>query len=264
VKIAVDNKALADLKNWFTSYVQTFKDNDTELQQNIDLKEHHTERVCQEILSIGKKLGLNAAELRLAEIIALLHDIGRFEQFARYRTFMDRHPVDHAELSTKILGKSGVLKQFNDATRKVILRAIKNHNRPSLPRKETGTCLFFSKLLRDADKLDNWKVITDYYHRKDESRNGAIELGLPDTPGFSEEVYQDLMNKRIVDMKHVRNLNDLKLFQTGWIFDIRFKPTFDSVKKRRYLEMMRKVLPESKEINEIFDVIHIYLVDCTG
>ena len=186
MKIAVDKKTLADLKNWFTSYVQTFKYNDLELQPYIDLKEDHTGRVGQEILNIGKKLGLNDDELRLAEIIALLHDIGRFEQYARYRTFMDRKSEDHAELGIKILEKYGVLEQFDDAIRDVILRSIKYHNRPSLPRKETETCLFFSKLLRDADKLDIWKVVIDYYHRKDGKRNGAIELDLPDRPGFSE------------------------------------------------------------------------------
>ena len=30
-----------------------------------------------------------------------------------------------------------------------------------------------------------------------------FELDLPDTPGFSDEVYQDLMNKRIVDINNV-------------------------------------------------------------
>jgi len=138
----------------------------------------------------------------------------------------------------------------------VILRSIQYHNRASLPREETETCLFFSKLLRDADKLDIWKVVTDYYHRKNRERNGAIELGLPDTSGFSEEVYRDLMNKKIVDIKHVNNLNDFKLLQIGWIFDINFKPTLYHIKERRYLEMIRDVLPESKGISEIFDIIH--------
>jgi hypothetical protein len=71
------------------------------------------------------------------------------------------------------------------------------------------------------------------------------------------------MNKRIVDMKHVRNLNDFKLLQTGWIFDINFKPTFNCIKKRRYLEMIREVLPKSKRIKEIFDVIRCFLVNST-
>lgn len=39
------------------------------------MKEEHTKRVCKEILYIGKQLRLDDNELRLAEIIALFHDI---------------------------------------------------------------------------------------------------------------------------------------------------------------------------------------------
>lgn len=257
MKISITREKLAGLKDWFTDYVHTFKYNDPEIQQNIDLKKEHTMRVCKEILNIGKQLGLNDDELRLAEIIALLHDVGRFEQYARYRTFMDRKSENHAELGIKIIKKSGILNQFDDAVKDLIERSIQYHNRLSLPTDESESCLFFSKLLCDADKLDIWKVVTDYYFREERKHNGAIELDLPDTSGFSEAVYQDLINKTIVDIKHVKNLNDFKLLQISWIFDINFKPTLDCVKKRRYLEKIRDVLPKSKEINEIFDVIHV-------
>ena len=133
------------------------------------------------------------------------------------------------------------------------------HNRATLPVTETETCLFFTKLLRDADKLDIWKVVTDYYHQKSGSRNGALELDLPDTPGFSQEVYQDLKNKRIVDLAHVKNLSDFKLLQMGWVFDINFRPTLFCIKSRNYVEKIRNVLPESENIEKMFDFIQLYL-----
>lgn len=251
----IETKNLSHLKNWFSEYVHTFKNEDSELQKNIDLKEEHTKRVCKEILYIGKRLGLNDNELRLAEIIALFHDIGRFEQYTRYKTFMDGKSENHAELGVKILLNHEVLKEIDNETVELILCSIKYHNRSLVPNNETEKCLFFTKLLRDADKLDIWKVVTDYYHRKNKKPNGAIELGLPDTPGFSKEVKQDLLNKTFVDMSHVNNLNDFKLLQVGWIFDINFKPTFECIKQRRYLELIQKVLPKTKEIKEIFDFV---------
>ena len=257
--INIEQKSVEDFKNWFSSYVQTFKDDDKELQQNIALKEKHTLQVCKEILNIGKKLGLNENELRLAEIIALFHDVGRFEQYARYKTFMDRQSEDHARLGITILKRHGIFNGFNDSLKSLILRTVRYHNHAALPQNETEPCLFFTKLLRDADKLDIWRVVTDYYHRKDGSRNEAIELNLPDIPGFSKAVYQDLMNKSIVDVNHVKNLNDFKLLQIGWIFDINFEPTIHAIISRHYLEMIREVLPESDKIQDIFDVIQIYL-----
>jgi putative nucleotidyltransferase with HDIG domain len=261
MQISVTRERLAELKDWFSSYVRTFQCNQPEIQHNIDIKVEHTLRVCNEILTIGKQLGLNDDELRLTEIIALLHDVGRFEQYTRYKTFSDQKSEDHAELGTKILKEYGILNQLDEGIKEIIFCSIKYHNRRSLPRDEKETCLFFLKILRDADKLDIWKLVTDYYHRKDQKPNGALELDLPDTSGFSEEVYQDLLNRRVVAMNHVKNLNDFKLLQIGWIFDINFKPTFDCIKERRYLEKIRDVLPESTKIKEIFDDIQVFLGD---
>ena len=98
-------------------------------------------------------------------------------------------------------------------------------------------------------------MVTDYYHRKNGERNVALELELPETPGISEEVYKALINRHIVNMKDVKNINDIKLLQAGWIYDINFKPTLDIIKDRHYLEMIREALPGTTEIDEIFDSI---------
>ena len=96
MQILVSKEKNIEVKKWFINYVHTFKYNKPEIQQNIDLKEGHTIRVCEEIFHIGKQLGLNDNELRLAEIIALLHDVGRFEQYAHYQTFVDRNSENGA------------------------------------------------------------------------------------------------------------------------------------------------------------------------
>jgi hypothetical protein len=256
VKIRVDRVNLEDVKKWFTNYVHTFKMVDQNIQQNIDLKKDHTVRVCKEILQIGAQIGLDEDELRLAEIIALLHDTGRFEQISRYQTFMDSKSVDHAELGIKVLKHFEVLKPFDDSIKELVYCAVKYHSKPSLPVVENENCLFFSRLIRDADKLDILNVVTEYYHKNGGGKNGAIVLDLPDTPGISDEVYRNLINRSIVNIEHVTNLNDFKLLQAGWIFDINFQPTLDCIKHRRYLELIREVLPQSKEIDEIYDTIN--------
>lgn len=258
MEIQIEKSTVRNLKTWFSDYVLKYKEGDKKLRRNAALKEAHTKRVCGEILQLGARLGLTREELRLAEIIALFHDIGRFEQYAGYGTFADSKSEDHAELGLKILKKNGILNGFDNPTKSLVFRAIKYHNRATVPQKETKTCLLFAKLLRDADKLDIWTVVIEYYHRTDGGRNSAIELDLPDTPGVSERVYRAIMNERIVDMNHVKNLNDFKVLQMGWIFDINFKPTLDCIKKRRYLEMVRDVLPKTAKIRKIYDVTRIY------
>lgn len=258
---SIKNDLIEGIKNWFFNYVEGFKRGDEKFLENILLKEEHTIRVCDEIKRIGEQLELTADNMRLAEIMALLHDVGRFEQYAQYHTFLDLVSEDHAKLGVKILKKYAVLAPLDKNTRDLILRTISYHNRASLPQKETESCLFFTKLLRDADKLDIWKVVTDYYHQRGDNQNGAIMLGLPDTPGISSGVYHDLLNKRTVEVNHIRNLNDFKLLQAGWIFDINFKPTMQTIKNRHYLEMIREVLPHSDKIKHIFALIHQHLDD---
>jgi HD domain. len=255
----MNEEVVAALKNWFAGYVQSFKTGDDDLRQNIALKEEHTGLVCREILGIGEKLGLRDEDLWLAEVIALFHDIGRFEQYANFRTFVDRQSVNHAEHGVKILRESGILDNLDESARKLILCAILYHNRVTLPQEETKECLFFTRLLRDADKLDIWRVVTDYYRQKNGKRNGAIELGLPDTSGISDDVYRYLMEGRIVDFTHLKNLNDFKLLQVGWIYDINFAPTFQSIQKRGYMKMIRDALPASEETEKIFSRVQSYL-----
>lgn len=258
-KISISEEDVQSLEDWFFHYVQTFKDGDKSIQENIILKEKHTMQVCKEILNIGKEIGLNNDELRLSKIIALFHDIGRFEQYARYKTFVDKKSVNHAELGIKILRDNNVLNGLDESMQELILRTISYHNRASLPENETDTCLFYSKMIRDADKLDIWRIVTDYYNQKDSKKNVVLELELPNSSGISDEVYQDLINRRIVDIKNIRNLNDVKLLQMGWVFDVNFNSTFRSIQSRRYIEMIGDVLPKSKAIQDITRIIQLYL-----
>ncbi len=54
-------------------------------QELIDVKVNHTERVVNDILSVASKIGLKVDFQRVLEIVARLHDIGRFE-YATWNT----------------------------------------------------------------------------------------------------------------------------------------------------------------------------------
>lgn len=255
----IDKQIVSDLKNWFINYVNTFRYNDAGMQQTIDLKKYHTERVAEEIINIGRQSGLDESQLNLAEIIALFHDLGRFEQYARYQTFSDRRSEDHAELGIKILKENNILDLFPDEIQELIICSIKYHNKLSLPVIEKETCLFYCRLIRDADKLDIFRIVTEFYNKKNPRNNNSLVLELPDTPGFSNLIYQTLLNKQLVDMKHVRNINDLKFLQAGLIFDINYKPSFRCIKERGYIESLRQTFPPEKKVADVFNIITSFL-----
>ena len=71
------------------------------------------------------------------------------------------------------------------------------------------------------------------------------------------------MEERIVDFTHLKNLNDFKLLQLGWIYDINFAPTFQRIQERAYLEKIRDALPKSEEVEEVFSMVQSYLDEQT-
>lgn len=250
--MVIDKEILATLRMWFCGYVASFCSRSEDLDANVALKAEHTRGVCGEILDIGRSLGLNEADLRFAETVALLHDVGRFEQYARYGTFMDGRSENHAALGVRVLRKEGVLKTIDCATRVMILRIVGGHNRASLPGNENERTLLFLKLLRDADKIDIWRVVTEFYHGSESIRRGAVELGLPDRPEISEPIVAKLLEGRIARVEDLRTLNDAKLLQMGWVFDINFTRTSEIVRQRRYLDKLYQVLPHTDAVDRIY------------
>jgi len=249
---------LINIISWFKSYVNKFQSSNKIYQQSINLKKDHTYRVYKEIIRLGKSLNLNKGDLNLAKAIAILHDVGRFEQYDYYHTFSDSKSEDHAQLGIKILRQNQVLKESDQPTSELILSTISYHNRVSLPQNETERCLFFTKLLRDADKLDILYVVTEYYHNNNEYTNDSLELELPDDPQISNEVYNDLMAGRIVNARHLRTLTDFKLLQMAWIYDINFSLTFQLIRQIGYMEKIRDVLPQSDKVQKIYSKVKSY------
>ncbi len=250
---------MREFEEWFAEYLRPFEAGDEEIRRNTLLKKEHTSRVRTEILYLGRKLKLSPRALLLAETLALFHDLGRFEQYGRYRTFVDRDSEDHAALGVKILKEHRVLDRLDPAEQGLILKAVSYHNRAGLPEEENPECLFFTRLLRDADKIDIWRVVIDYYQRRSSGRDRAIELGLPDTPGVSPEVYGALLRREIVRADRLRNFNDFKLLQVGWVYGLNFAPTFKVVHRRGYLGILRQYLPRTKEIGRVLDMAEAYL-----
>lgn len=254
----MNDETLTQLKDWFDSYVATFGTGDVAYDQNITLKDKHTKRVCEEALHIARNLGMAPNELRLAETMALLHDIGRFEQYARYGTFSDPASVNHAELGVAILRELNVLTRLDEAEADLVLRAIAYHNRRTLPEDETEECLHFSRLLRDADKLDIFRVFDDHYSG-DGKLGGVALLWLPDTPGASPEILAELINGRSSKYEDMKNQVDFRLLQLGWAYDINFAPSIERIRTKRYLEKIRQALPPSDEIDTVFARIMAHL-----
>jgi len=236
------------VKKWFEIFVHGFSTGIDLIDSAICLKVKHTENVAREILDISNSLGLGPEDCFLAEIIAILHDTGRFEQFARYHTYSDTKSENHALLGVNIINNVGVLDGLDPMDSALIGAVVSYHNCAVVPETEDMRFLFFLKLLRDADKIDILRVVTDHYQGL--NTNDAIEIGLPDTPGVSQAIVQCLIHGKIARVEDMKTLNDFKLLQAGWIFDINFPRTFEIIKNRKYLDKIYAVLPQTDDVTQ--------------
>jgi len=251
---------VSKLKAWFERYVQGFDDGDPGVRENMALKADHTRRVCENMVDIGTSLRLSPLDLSVAEAAAFLHDIGRFEQYRRYRTFADSKSEDHGALGVSIIRENRVLAAMPPVQAEIVLRAVACHNRLSVPESTDERFLTILKMLRDADKVDIWRVVTEYYRRSTGTRNPAVELDLPDEGGVSDIVYESLMRGEPVRMADLRILNDFKLLQMGWIYDLNFSRSFQMVIERGYLEEVRNALPKaSRRVDEVYAKVRAHL-----
>jgi len=256
----MEQEQLEKFRAWFDDYVAGFYGDDEFVNANLKLKEEHSRRTCEEMRYLACELGLSENQKRTAEVIAILHDIGRFEQFVKYGTYHDPRSVNHCLLGVEVLGREKALAGVESKEKELIEKAIEYHGTKELPGDLEGECLLFSKLIRDADKLDVFYTVTGYYKQyRDNPEEFKLELELPDEAGYSAEVIEGILNERLIDYSQLRTWNDMKLCQLGWVYDINFAATLRRIKQRRFLEKMIEFLPETGDINKVKRKIFEYV-----
>ncbi len=244
----MEHKQLTPLKNWFDKYTKGFLSSSDEDNRNIILKIEHTHHVCENIILIAGSLPSLKNEIVLAEIIALFHDIGRFQQYQQYRTFRDAVSINHGKLGAKILIEKGILDLLDREERELVLSSVKLHNTFSLPHLEDARTITFLKLIRDADKLDIWRVFSEHFEADERERASAAGLGLPDTSSCSEKILARIHEKKMASLADLHTQNDFKLMQLSWVFDLNFSTSFRLFLERDYLNRLGRTLPESETI----------------
>lgn len=207
----------------------------------VKLKTVHTFHVVDIAEMIAKDLKLNEEDLVLAKIIALLHDIGRFEQIRRYHTFYDSKSVNHALLGVEVLKENNLIAEFvkEENLQKIVLQAIANHNRFQIDPNLDERTLLHSQIVRDADKTDIFRVraedpLIDVVGYTEEEMNQST---------ITKEVYEEFQKNHVVLSKLRKTPLDAWVSATAFIFDYNFVTGL-------------KILRDKKRIDQTMNRIH--------
>lgn len=242
----------------FELYVNSFSGLTPDQQRNFSIKKDHTLRVAANAEQLGEELELSADEIRAVALAAIFHDIGRFKQIAEFSTLDDAVSTDHAELSVEVVKNNGYLDTESEETKEVVYNAILLHNKLELPRNLGGKVAVVAKLLRDADKLDILRVLTDYYTAKNQPANHMLTWELPQSPKVSPGVVKEIMAGKLVSKKEVKSETDVKIMQLSWIYDINFKPAVELILKNRYLDKIYNSLSKNDQVFDIYRKVKVF------
>lgn len=259
IQIISDETFLTRLKGWYQRYAESYCNGDAQLAQAVKLKRDHTCRVVDEMQDLCASLGFDRRCTLLASIAALFHDVARFEQFRRFRTFADNRSVNHAELGISILAEARLLDDLEPVDTERIICAIRHHNAVAVPAGLDDERLLFCRLLRDADKIDIYRVVVEHDAASDPARNEIVRLGIPEGASVTPEICARVLRRETVPYEMVSTLDDFRLIQLGWIFDLNFPHSFRRVRARGYVSSISKALPSTPEIRQVVEAVERHL-----
>lgn len=247
---------IENAKKVFKEYVKDYDLNDGK----IALKVGHILRVSNISRKIATSLNLSEEDVNLAELIGLLHDIGRFEQVRRFNTFVDKDSINHGEYGVKILFEDNLIEKFNIEEKyyKIIKTAILNHNRSRIEESLTEKELLHSKIIKDSDKIDIFYVLlTDSI----ENTYGCFSL---EQEKFSDEIVREFKEEHVIDYKKRETYGDIWISHVAYVFNFYYKNSYIVVKENDYInKLLLKAQfknPETiKTAKELVDIANRYI-----
>ena len=245
---------LACAKREFQEYLKEY---DPE-NEKIKLKIIHTYGVVKYAGELARRMQLSQEDVELAELIGLLHDIGRFEQVKRFDSF-DRTTMSHAEYGVELLfGEQKLIRRFLEKSTwdEIIRVAIARHSDFSIedlkpadtsaivtgqPEATADRIYLHAALIRDADKLDNCRVKLE--DRIEVLLNETAEkVG---TQPITDAVWQDCLAHTSVHSEHRRNAIDHWVSYVAYFFDLNFQESRDIIEEEGFVDRIIDRIPYS-------------------
>lgn len=238
----------------FLKYVDNFDINN----YSIELKKQHSLRVMEISKEIAQNMKLDKEKIHIATLIGLLHDIARFEQYTKFKTFDDKDSFDHADYGVEILNKD--IKKYikTDIYDEIIKKAVKNHNKYKIENELSDDEILFCKIIRDADKIDIMYLAIIMYWKGSEEIISESKI--------SDDFLKQFRNSKLMNVKKDTDLNEINIMIKilSFIFDINFKESFEIIKENDYLNRIidrfeYKNEKTKKEIEEFREQIINYM-----
>ncbi len=234
-------------EQWFRDFTREFRQDNEFDAANVQLKIDHSLRVLGFARHITRDLAPEPGLAELAHLAALFHDVGRFPQYARYRTFHDKLSVNHASEGVMTLKQHQVLAALEPSAQRLILGTVALHNRRFLPPNLRPAVRFLTQIVRDADKLDIFAVMLAHFN-PGQPHNKVVSLELqPHPDNFTPGILAKVQSRQMVNYQDMVWVNDFKLLLCSWVYDLNYGVSRTIARERGYVEELLGYLPRAPE-----------------
>ena len=236
----------------FDRFVAQFREPDGSLPFALAAKFAHTGEVCEITEKIvAGEARFSPRDTLIFRLCALFHDISRFEQYDKFRTFLDRASFDHGDRSAALIDELGLVPELPAEDRACVIDAVRVHNKFAVPADFPPAHLAAAKMVRDADKLAILRLIIRFFNG--DYSDPAIRLDLPDTPGWTPAILETALSGKCVLYTDMKCINDFKLGLFAWSCDLNYPSSAALALDEDLFGRIRTLLPESDGIDALLD-----------
>ncbi|MBD5558142.1 MAG: HD domain-containing protein [Desulfovibrio sp.] len=241
---------IAEHEAWFLDYARAQRALETDDPGPIDLKMRHSHEVLATARAIVAESPMTEEVRRASLLAALYHDVARFEQYRRYRTFRDRESCNHGLMGVRILKREQRLADEPRLLRQRVLTAVGLHNRFALPSGLPETSGLVTHVVRDADKLDILRIMHENLCGP-EPYHPSVVLNLPDDPSLvGGAVLAAARQGRVAAYGDLTSVNDLRVLLGTWLFDMHFPASRRQFAAAGHARALLEGLPEDEGYGE--------------
>ncbi len=245
--------------NKVMDYIHSFESEDEIENYNYNLKREHINRVIGYTEVLARSLKCDENTILIAELSALLHDVGRFEQFKIFKSFMDSETKDHADIALKLIEKEGWLDSLPKLAKNIVTKSVYYHNKKTISKDENPAVVFVCKILRDADKIDILDLSTKEFSDENVFKNPAFTYQLKESDEVSRPVMLSMLSGEMPEKSELRTVADFKMLQLSLVYDLNFSESFSIVNKREYIRKIFNTMSLSDSIFECFSKARIFV-----
>lgn len=171
----------------------------------------HTMRVANEAIKIADSLLLSPQDKKLAYLIAVIHELGKFK---------DKNTIDLL-FEEQLIKKFTEEEQYSDIIRDVIY----SYEQRIFNEYYSDTSKLQLKVLNDADKLD--RLYMDSLAINIENINGSK---------VSADILNSFSNHQECNPNFVKTPLDIEIARISYVFSLNFKYSYYQVEQNQYID----------------------------